>query len=674
MRRSTHALWSFAATGAVALLASGHALAQSLSQLHLGSWEGSLGAGYVLDREQLRSSDGTPPTDFERRRASEQLAIRNRGFFFIDPRLAAGTLGLTFDVVQDRESSGGTQDSRRATLVGYEFESVFLAAFPYSGQLFARRNQSLLTQPFGRTESAFENRGATLQLREDSPLRDWGFPYFSANMRAEQQRTTETSTSVLGQAFRREETQNNLSLDGHKGFETADLDLRYQFNDLSDAAFARASFQSHTVALNYSFDFGPTLNRRADSRVFYYARNGVSPSSLFTANESLSIDHANDLSTNYHYVLAHTDTQAGPTTSHDGSLGVRYKPFRNLDTGAQGSASHQDLSVGTRESYSGQLDVRYRHDLPWHGTLIANADGRYRVDDNSLSASQLAVLDEAHGAPSPLGAGAGFLLNQAFAIASSIVVVDLRGGARLSAALDVDYEAIAEGNLVRIVPLVTSAVIQPGDALAVSYTYGLNPSIKYSTATRSANASLNFGWINFSYGREQSNQALLSGEDNGYLQDTRKSTVKLDLRGTWKALDASAGATYDRYDSQRLAYTQQRYNGLVSWRPAYNLSLALRADRTSTEFRLPSHLTESLSTQLTLDWHLPVGLSTTGLVGRRVYQDSLQPTETINEARLGSRLSYGKLNIAASLVASERTRGGFKTRNLGLDLNMTRRF
>ena len=100
----------------VLLSARGPAPAQSLADLHSGASGGSLEIGYGLDREQLSSSDASPQTDFVRRRAQERLNVHNDGFYFVDPQVFSGNLGLTFDLVQDREDSDGVRSSRRSWL------------------------------------------------------------------------------------------------------------------------------------------------------------------------------------------------------------------------------------------------------------------------------------------------------------------------------------------------------------------------------------------------------------------------------------------------------------------------------------------------------------------------------------------------------------------------------
>jgi hypothetical protein len=658
----------------LSLIESGKSDAQSVADLHPGTWGGSLELGYSTDRQHVRSSDGSPEIDTARRRTGERLTIRNEGFYFLHPGIVSGNLGLTFGLLQDREVTNGIDSSRQAELTGYAFDTTLFDALPYNGTLYANRSQNYLTQPFGRTDINFENRGATFRLREDSPLRDWGFPYFSASVRAEQQHLQETNTSVLGQSFHRDETRNVLSVDSHKGFETSDLDLRYEFNDLDNVAFPRDSFQSQTANLNYSLDFGPALNRRSDTRLFYFTRSGESPFSIFTADQRLRIDHLKNLSTNYGYLLTRSETLAGTTTTQNGVFSVRHIPYQDLTNDARLWGLHEELPAGTRDNYGGQLALQYHHVLPAGGTVFARASGSYQINKNQLRASQISVTDEAQGAPSPLGAGAGFLLEHSFVVASSIVVVDTRGGARLATAPGIDYDIVPEGNLTRIVPLPTSAVIRPGDPLAISYAFQLDPSIDYRTISASVSAGVDFRWIAFSYGHEQSDQTLLSGQDSQFLQDLRRDNAQLDLRGTWKALEGQAGAGYVRYDSTRLAYTQQHYNLFAGYRPTHSLVLAFNTDSTLTDFTIPAHETDARSTRLTLDWFGPQGLLTTALLGRRVFKDTLQPTETINEASLKARLLYNKLDLSSTFTASERSRGGFQTEIWRLDFFATRRF
>lgn len=658
---------------ALSMLPPAGADAQEPGGLRLGAWGGEVEVGYAGEHQQTRTDDG-PVNDFRHRRLHERLGVRNQGFSLLDPRLITGNLGLTFDLYHDRDRFDGTELSRRGELRGYAFDSTFLADKPASATVYANRNQNSLTQPFGgRTDIDFENRGLALRLREDSFLRDRGVPYFDSTVRAYQEHLTE-STTGFGQTFQREELRNVLSFEGHKGFETSDLDVRYELNDLDNLAFPAGSFQTRTAGVNYGLDFGSGLASRWDSRLLYTNRTGLSPTTFFNADERLRVDHNKNLFTDYRYLFTRMETQAGTTDTQNAIFHAQHRFRRNLTTNVLVSATHQDLPAGTRSSRAGQLDFNYQRSLPWDGRVFARFGGRKQVDENQATASQNNAVDEPHAAPAPLGGGAGFLLDQPFVVVATIVVVDTRGGARLATSPGIDYDIVQEGDRVRIIPLLGSLVIQPGDPLAVSYTYEFDPSIVYSTDSAWLNGGVDFRWIAFSLGHEQSDQTLRSGSDGRFLEDRRRDTAQLELRGDWQNAQGQAGFAFTRYDATRLAYTQRRFNQRVAYHPVPRVVLALNAEESFTDYSLPERQSDTRSRGLTLDWLAPGGWSTTTFVGRRVYKDSVLPTETIDEASFRARLNYGKLEIVSIIALNDRTRGTFQTLDRRFDLRLTRRF
>ena len=655
-------------------LVSTQACAQSLAGSHLGAWSGSLELGYQNDRERSHSSDGAADTTSALAAMSERLTIRNEGFFVLDPRLVTGNLGVTFGLQQERGVSNGVANSENMKLNGYTFNALLLPGKPISGGVFANRAKSFLTQPFGRTEIDFENHGASIRLGKDSFLKNRGIRHFSSSLRVEDQHLQEATTTSLGPGFHRDERRKSLGYEGHNGFDTADLDWRYEVIDLKDLINPVGSYRSRTANLNYSVDFGARLNRRSDTHLSYSSRAGASPITILTGDERVHVDHYSNLSTDYRYQWMQMDTQAGKTVLQVESFQAQHELYRNLTTSVQTSASSTDLSTGKRSSYSGQLDFNYRRGLPWNGKVTLRTGGRNQLDDNRLTSSQLSVVDEAHAAPTPLGTGAGFVLDQSFVSPSSLSVIDARGGARAPTTIGIDYELVVEGNVIRLVPLITSAVIQPGDPLLVSYSYQVDPSIKYDTVSKWINAGVDFRWIGFSVGHEQSDQKLLSGQDSRFLQDMRKDTAQLDLRGAWRRFEGQSGIATVRYRSSRLQYTQRRFSQLLTYRPRGNLTFALSADKTLTNFTLPQRTTDASSARLTLDWYGRGGWSTTSLVSRRIYKDSSTPTEAVNEASLRARLDYGKLSLVSAVSAASRSLGGSRTNSWRLDVTATRQF
>jgi hypothetical protein len=657
-------------------LAPAAALAQAAAPggLRLGSWQGEL-QGIFEGQEQRTRIQGGPETDFSRRRALGRLTVRNEGFSVLDPRLLTGNLGLTYDVLRDRQESGGVATERTGKLTGYTFDATALAQMPYNATVFANRSQNFFTQPFGgSSDLTFESRGLVLRLREDSVLRERGLlPYFSASLRAYQEQNDEL-TSIAGQSFRRDDQRDVLTLEAHNGFETADLDFRYESTDFQNRVFAPGTYQSDVVNLNYSRDFGPTLNRRWDSRIFSSDRSGATRLRFASVDEQLRIAHHRDLSTTWRYVATRQEVARGTTITQNGVFRLRHQLYDNLTTDLEASDLQQTLPDGTRQTAYGQADFNYRRGLPDNARVHARLGGRYQRDDNALQASLIQVIDEPHAAPAVLGGGAGFLLNQRFVVASTIDVVDTRGGARLPTTLGIDYTVVAEGDLTRIVPLPTSAVIQPGDPLAVSYLYEVDASLRYATSSYWLGAGADFGWVAFSAGRDESRQAALSGRDSAFLEDRRKDEAQLEFRGQWGDVQARAGGDFVRYRATQLAYDSQRFNQLLRYRPHSGLSLALTTQQQRTDYDLPVRHSESRSARLTLDWFAPGGVLVTAYLAWSSYRDTQLPEDDVTEANLRLRRTWRKLELASTLGAIHRTRGTVDIDDKRIMLTATRKF
>lgn len=666
--------WAIVACTALAPAATLAQAAAPHDGLRLGTWQGEL-QGVVEGQEQRTRSGSGPETEFSRRRALGRLTVRNEGFSVLDPRLLTGNLGLTYDVLRDRQESGGVATERSGKLTGYTFDATALAQMPYNATVFANRSQNFYTQPFGgSSDLTFESRGLVLRLREDSFLRERGIlPYFSASLRAYQEHNDEL-TSIAGQSFRRDDQRDVLTLEAHNGFETADLDVRYESTDFRNRVFAAGTYQSEVVNLNYSEDFGPTLNRRWDSRIFYSDRTGATNLRFASVDEQLRIGHHRDLSTTWRYVATRQEVAQGTTITQTGVFRLRHRLYDNLTTDLEASKLRQTLPDGTRQTDYGQADFNYRRGLPDNAHVHARLGGRYQRDDNALLASLIQVIDEPHAAPPVLGGGAGFLLNQRFAVAATIDVVDTRGGARLPTTPGVDYDIVAEGDQTRIVPLPTSAVIQPNDPLAVTYLYEVDPSLRYSTTSYWLGAGADFGWVAFSAGRDQSTQTALSGRDSAFLEDRRKDEAQLEFRGQSGDLQARAGANFIRYRATQLAYDSRRYNQLLRYQPSTRLSLALATEQQSTDYDLPVRHSESQSARLSLDWFAPGGLLVTAYLAWRTYRDTQLPDDDVAEASLRLRRTWRSLELASTFGVIRRSRGTVEIEDQRIMLTATRKF
>jgi hypothetical protein len=643
----------------------------------LGKWDGALEAGYAWDRQETKGDSGSN-TKSSRTRYDERLTVRNTGAYYLDPRLVSTAFSGSFGLFQEQNRFDDKESSINGTLLGYTFDTVILSEKPYSVTTFASRTESVLSREFGgRTELSFENRGGLFRLREDSILQDLGVPYFSSTVGVRQEHSKE-DTTILGQTFKRDETRTILNYEAGKGFETADLNFRYEFTDQQDKEQTTGDFRSHTAELGYSLDFGENLNRRWTSRFNYFARSGLARSTFLSADEQLRIDHYENLFTDYRYVVSRIETDAGATTTQNGTARAQHRLYQNLTTAATAQATLQDLPNGKRKSYAGQLDLDYQRAIPWNGRLTAGTGARYQIDDNQIDTSRIDVVDESHTAPNPLGGNAGFLLGNPFVIVSTIVMVDTRGGGRLPTTLGVDYLIVQEGDSTKIVPLAASPVILAGDPLAVSYSYEVAPSLRFSTVTWRANLGADFRWIAMFLSHEQSDQSLLSGRDGRFLDDRTVDTARLELRGDWERVRASASAQYQVQESTRLAFTSWQYGQFLTFLPLSDLVLSLTGQEAFYNYTIPERRSTSLSTRADLTWSPAwsalAGLFVNAFASLRTSEDSGLPSETVRETGIRIRWTRGKIDVVPTFTWVDRERGTAQSTDMRFELKVTRRF
>ena len=656
------------------LSAAGSAGAQVAPVVSYGTLKIEAGVEFDAVRQDIGSPDA-PEGHSQVRRFRELIGARTEGFSVFDPRLFTGNVGATFDVYQERDNNNGVVESRRGVLTSYDFDATILAAKPYTGTLYANRSAGLYSLPFsGTTRQTFENAGARLRLREDSIVREWGLPYFSAAAGAYRQHIDQTTTTI-GTPYRRDEVIDVVNLQAANGFPSADLDFRYEHSKVDNRILPRNSFASQSAAAGYSRDFGADLNRRWDSRFQYYERSGETPLKTYHAIEEVRIDHYSNLFTDYRYLFARNDQAAGTDTTHSGMFVVQHELYKNLTTKAELQDTLRQVPGGTINFYAGQLDFSYRRSLPFNGQLGAHALGRYQVNDNRLSSAEIGVLDEAHAAPTPLGGGGGFTLANNFVVPASIVLVDTQAGARQATTAGVDYEIVIEGDRIRIIPLASSVVIRGGDSLAVSYSYAVPADLKYGTANWSFGGMLDFRWISVSYDHEQSTQKPLgTNAGSQLLQDWRRDDAALELRGNWGPLDARAGAGQLRYDSTYLAYVQRRLFQRVTMTPGYDLVLGITADETHTVYSLPVRQSDTVSATATLDWYAPGGWWVTGFARTRRLRDTQVERQVTSDAGVRARIVFGKLEFSSLLSMGKTSQGASYSTDRRFELKILRRF
>jgi len=639
-------------------------------------WTAALGLSFDDQEQRVTGSDGASQR-YASRLFSEEFSIHNSAITVLSPRFFSSSLSLGLLLEQERQQVVDRQLSQNGHLVNYAFDGTFLPESAYNVGLSALRSQSTYVLPSGSTtQSQLESRFVTLRMGEDNFLREREIlPYFTASLRAGQQAQKQLTRSG-DQTYRQDDRRDAVSLDFLNGGETSDLGFQYQYNRLDNRAYEQGSYRSQSANLVYSVDFGPTLNRRWDSRVNYYSRKGtenLSDLTTFEVNEFVTIDHSVERSSSYNYQFTRQDTPFGVASTHSGGAQVYQQIYANLSVTGGGTGLYSSLPGGSISSAGISGNGDYNHPLPLAGHFNMGLGGGYLITKTHVPAGLVDVTDAAYAVPDAVGAGTSILLKDRNVVTTSIVVVVLKGGARVPAILDVDYSIRLDGDLTSLVPLPGSAVMLPGDTLNVSYAYQVNSDAKYATTSRSLSLAFDWSWIGASLYHDESDQKPLEGSDAALLLDQRRRNAMVWVRGSWDTVQVRADAALNRYDSTRLAYEERRLDQYASWLPRPNLQLNLSANEYRTEYHLPEHVTTGGALRLDVQWNVGAWI-TTGYASRRVYRDTLQPHETLDEAGVRLRRTWTKLDLALVVGAQKRERGETSSVNGFFHFNAVRRF
>ena len=640
-----------------------------------GRPENSVEAGFFSER-QTTSVANAPDSTFDSDRFRERLNLKGKQLYLFDPRLLLLNIGAGVEFFQERDDFSGQSGRQNGTLLDYSLDSTFFSRKPYDLRLFANRTDDRVSRNFGtRTDVTTTNHGARASLHQDSFLNDLGFAYFTSSLAMNQLKIREDSVGS-GQVFHRSEDHNVVQYDAHKGFQTADLGFHYQFDDVRDNLRTDNGFTTHMANLNYSLDFGPTLNRRWNSIMSYLSRSGPNRNDSFTANENLIIHHNVDLFSSYQYSFNRFNSVIGTTTTQTAGVLVSKRTYRNLTSGLHVLGTRVDQPEGQTRNYGGGPSFNYRRHIAADGLLTLRGAGTYRITDNNLHSGNVEVQNEPHtvGASFPIG-DPGFLLDNTFVQVASIVMIDTRGGGQLPLTAGVDYEVLAEGDGTRIRPLPTSAVLQANDPLEANYSYTVSPSIRFSTTLLNLGSGVNFGWLSFSVGHDASKQRRISGTDNGYLQDRTLDRADLRLRGDWPRIRATADVGFQREDSTSQKYTRWSFGQSGTYAKLFGMMLMASASETFTSYSDPlSRRSESYSASVSLSGVIGRGWLTRGFTDILVLRDANIETQTTRRAGVNTRRTIGKLALTGDLLWDSYERGSAQTVDRRIELTATRRF
>lgn len=642
----------------------------------LGAWEGSVESSVDFDRQDTKTG-GSPNSRFQDTLVQERVTLRNVGGYVYDPRLFTFSLGGTFGLDQEWVKTDTDSGFRDGTLWGYDVFASILPEQAYSLNLFANRDQSFLPQELaGRTKLVTQNQGGTLFARR---------LYIPSSLTIRQEFRDDISRSG-DSTTERKERQNIITYEGQRGWVDSDMDLRYEFIDLTDEIIPSLSYRSHEGAFNYGLDFGPELNRHWDSRLRAYSRSGVADLTSLTADEVMNIDHTERLRTSYGYHFLYTDTQGGKSSTHTGNFTLRHQLYESLVSTLLFDATLQRPPDGRRDTYRSRLDLAYTKRLPGQGLLTAGLGGGLEYENDESSSTESFVPQETLSFATPIALP--IALRNPFVVPSSVVVTKVAvgplpagciqpSGPPTPLVLGQDYTLQTIGDLTQIAPIPCAGAtpgINPGDTIAVDYRFSVSPSISFMTTAWRTDLSVDYRWIRPYYSHTQRDQKLLSGQDGQFLNDERSDIAGTEFRYIGRRLYATLLGEVQRFVSTRVTFNSVRSNQFMTVSILPDLTLSFSGDEAFFKYENPTREVRSLVGRTTLTYALNASLFADVIGEYRWLKDTLNPTERNTEATFRLRWFVRKLEVNPTLQFFDRRRGDTDTKEYRAVLYLIRRF
>jgi len=394
------------------------------------------------------------------------------------------------------------------------------------------------------------------------------------------------------------------------------------------------------------------------------------PEKNLTFSEDFRAQLGQALSLEAAYSLVRTNTnnfqgQNSQDNEQTGDLTLRHRLFESLETVLTGKASSGELLGGTETRYSGIARMNYRKLLPDQSRMTASLSNEYEVVDRNVASSVTTVPPytyTVHSGDTVSLSLSGGTLNR------NSVTITAQG---ITYTEGTDYTVNYDLGTIYIVPGGRIDTQGTGEVITISYTYFLNPTLKYNDNTFTGNTNITLFNGAYSLGGSYSQQRYsdIVGATNDTLRNLR--TIQLHFSGSQENSNYRILLTDSVLGDLRTDTAEG--NGLYNWE---NLSLTLieryalyGASETSVAYR-------ENTTQCTLAYARPlysnVQLSTT--TSLMDVRSSIRKTNDYATFRASLKILLNKLTITMVGQTGWTFSGGSTTRDDSLNVNVTRYF
>lgn len=525
---------------------------------------------YPTEIEAIVEFDGTDRStsdSFDTRFTEWQAGLRiaQQGYI-LDPGIARFQAEIEPVYIWGRYNSKIDPEIYSGDILSYLFQLDLLQGTPgpFSYSLAAMSTRNLNTGSLGgRYLTEFDSKSAAML---------WKSQAFPMNLRIEERTLMQDFlTGQTGSRSQRDEVVRTITAKGRSSktnllLEHQSVDDRVPDRDL-DFEVDRA-----TVSHNLSWGHNSYLRSGLD----YYDRTGFNANKRLSINEVANIQHTDSVFSQSAYRF-NSFTQSLKTTEHTGEFKLFHTLYNNLITSSHlyGSTIRSDPVDETR--WRAGLEAQYNKQDLWGADVSAGVAYSYQLTDRDSRLGLIEVVDESH----VVTLGGAVILGRRFIINASIIVTS--ADSTLVYENGFDYTIIDLPDDLTQVQIIPGGRIEPGDTILVSYSALALPSQEFSTTFTKYNLAINLDWVRFSHYDRKSDDKLISGAGESFLNPYRDIITDLEFR--WKLAEVDAFASAERRFSSYSEFesTNYTFQQLLTWASSKGTVWDLNAVESFTE-------------------------------------------------------------------------------------------
>ncbi|NIA12676.1 MAG: hypothetical protein GWP08_01255 [Nitrospiraceae bacterium] len=547
------------ALGMVILLGQAVCAAQEVRAFGLTDVGGYLELRYRDEQDERRRAAEASVWETHLREYRERLRIDTESYFY-HPRFAKLQLGLLFEIFQEMDGAGA-HGRDRDLLIGGDVRLTLLDQHPYTLALYGSRQETDVNQSFARGYLLqTESLGASFHFRK-GPL-PFDVSYDRRSMQG------------FGDGSDIDEVRDDLFVRARYTVGTrSDGNLEYHYTKIDERRFAR-TFETNRLSADNITVFGAAEQLRLLSNLRFHEQVGYSTTTTFSARESLTWRHNDNLYSQYHVAYDQTDLDTQSVESWNAGASLSHQLYDSLHSQAEVYGRLQEANFGKTTTYGGAWSENYTKRLGEWGRLGILVRVFAEVTEREPIALVAAVADEAH----TLNIGLPVQLGHLDIDVSTILVTDDRGVRPYTQAMD--YQIAVRGDVVEITSLALGD-IPDGATVLVDYRYQLASASQVLTSGGEAGVRLGLqNWLSVYSRYSRSTQELMSGAVDTRLEDLERITAGSTVTWRWFNLNVE----YEDRQSVFSPATTLSESLSLNWRPWRGWHAQVAASHRDTEF------------------------------------------------------------------------------------------